>query len=43
MRAAQASVIAHAGATTYAGCQTADSRRASLDLLLRSSAAEEAR
>ncbi|MEI7667163.1 MAG: hypothetical protein WCI65_14050 [Synechococcaceae cyanobacterium ELA263] len=59
MRAAQASVIAHAGAAMYAGCeaerrlreasfllvqaQTADSRRASLDLLLRSSAAEEAR
>lgn len=59
MRAAQASVIAHAGAAMYAGCeaerrlrevsfllvqaQTADSRRESLDLLLRSSAAEEPR
>lgn len=59
MRAAQAAVIAHAGAAMYAGCeaerrlreasfllvqaQTAESRWASLDLLLRSSTAEHSR
>jgi hypothetical protein len=59
MRAAQAAVIAHAGAAMDAGCeterrlreasfllvqaQTADSRRASFDLLLRSSSAEHSR
>jgi hypothetical protein len=59
MRAAEAAVIAHAGAAMYAGCeaerrlreasfllvqaQTADSRRASLDLLHRPSFSENPR